>query len=450
MRSPEMTRSRTAHSSLWRVLLAKDWRTLRHSRAWLLVALAIGPLVGLAWREAAALYTEMSGTPGDAAAALSGALSPLDGIVAPVLGAYAVVATLLLPFVAIRTVAAEKTSGAQGLLLHIPVPLWQQVLSRFLALLVTWALWLVPGMLALLLWRARGGHLDFTETAGVLLGHLMHGALVAALGLASAAITESAASAAVVALAVTLGAWAVDFTASVRGGLAARLAPYTPDAMLRSFEHGLVAYNEVAVAAVLLLGLLAVTVVWLEPAQSRRRALARTSTVILATALMLPVGARAHGGRDLSEDRRNSFAPADEHLLATIEAPLMITVHLGPSDPRRADLERGVLQKLVRAMPQVTVRYAAQSSTGLFAGNEAHYGEIWYALGTASDTSRSTVPNIVLETIYQLAKVAPPTGDAPAYPGYPSRITATAWEVALLCLLWPGFVAALWWQRRRR
>ncbi|MBY0488640.1 MAG: hypothetical protein K2R93_02250 [Gemmatimonadaceae bacterium] len=432
-----------------RALLAKDWRTLRHSRAWLLVALAIGPFVGLAWREAASIYTEMSGTPGDAAAALAGALSPLDGIVAPVLGAYAVIATLLLPFVAIRTVAAEKASGAHGLLLQTTVPLWRQVLSRFAALLGTWALWLIPGVLLLLVWRARGGHLDATETAGVLLGHLLHGAFVAALGLASAAITESAASAAVVALAVTLGAWAVDFTASVRGGLAAVLAPYTPDAMLRSFEHGLVVVNEVAVALVLIGALLALTVIWLESAQRRARALQHTGVVLLASALLLPLAARLHGGRDLSEDRRNSFAPADEQALAAITQPLTITVHLGPSDPRRADLERGVLQKLVRTMPHVTVQYAAQSSTGLFAGNEAHYGEIWYELGGAKEASRSTVPNIVLETIYQLAKVAPPTGGAPVYPGYPSRITASLWEMLLCGIGWPAFVAAAWWRRRQ-
>jgi hypothetical protein len=431
-----------------RAIIAKDWRTLRHSRAWLLVALAIGPLVGLAWREAASIYTEMSGTPGDAAA-LSGALSPLDGIVAPVLGAYAVVATLLFPFVAIRAVAAEKGSGAHGLLVQTTVPLWRQVASRFAALLGTWLLWLAPGVLVLAWWRVRCGHLDATETGGVLIGHLLHGAFVAALGLASAAITESAASAAVVALAVTLGAWAVDFTASVRGGLAAALAPYTPDAMLRSFEHGLVATNEVAVAVVLIMTLLAVTVIWLEPAQRRARALQRTGVVVLVGALLLPLAARLHGGRDVSEDRRNSFAPADERALAAITQPLTVTVHLGPSDPRRADLERGVLQKLVRTMPHVTVQYAAQSSTGLFAGNEAHYGEIWYTLGGAAESSRSTVPNIVLETIYQLAKVAPPTGDAPAYPGYPARIVAAPWEVLCLCLGWPTLVAIAWWRRRR-
>ncbi len=436
-------------TSASRVLLRKDWRTLRHSRAWLFVALAIGPLVGLAWREAATLYTEMSGTPGDAAA-MSGALSPLDGVVSPVLGAYAVLATLLLPFVAIRTIAAEKASGANGLLLQVNVPVWKQVALRFLALVGTWLLWLVPGVAILLIWRARGGHLAAAETAGVLFGHVMHGAFVAALGLASAAITESAASAAVVALAVTLGGWAVDFTASVRGGLAALLAPYTPDAMLRSFEHGLVAHDEMMVALLLVAALLVLTTIWLEPAQSRRSAITRSMLVIIALGCALPLATRLHGGTDLSEDRRNSFSPADERALSSIQAPLTISVHLGPSDPRRADLERGVLQKLQRVMPNVAVQYAAQSSTGLFAGNEEHYGEIVYELGGASVMNRSTVPNIVLEEIYKLAKVAAPVGDAPVYPGYPARIRAATWELLLTCIAWPILVALLWWRRRNQ
>lgn len=433
-----------------RALLAKDWRVLWHSRAWLLVALAIGPLVGLAWREAASTYMEMSGVPGDATAALSGALSPLDGIVSPVLGAYAVVATLLLPFVAIRTVAAEKASGAQGLLLLAPVPVWRQLLWRLVALLGTWLFWMVPGVMALLLWHSRGGHLAWPETLGVLAGHLLHGAFVCALGMASAAITESAASAAVVALAITLSGWAIDFTASVRGGLAAVVAPFTPDAMLRTFEHGLVAYNEVAVALLFVIGLLSVAVIWLEPARTRAHALGRTAMLVVALAVLFPVASRVRGARDLSEDRRNSFSPADEAALAQIRAPLDITVHLGPSDPRRADLERGVLQKLERVMPAVHITYAAQSSTGLFAGNEAHYGEVWYALNGQRTMSRSSTPAIVLETIYALAKQPVPANDAAAYPGYPARIPATRTDLVLLMLAWPMGLAALYWRLTRR
>src|SRR6476661_9702807 len=98
-------------------LARKEWRELLASRATMLVLLAIGPLVGQAFITAVRSFSEASGSAGGAAA-LSQGLSPLDGFVVPVFGAYALVATLLLPFVAIRLVSAEKGSGALALLVQ--------------------------------------------------------------------------------------------------------------------------------------------------------------------------------------------------------------------------------------------------------------------------------------------------------------------------------------------
>ena len=75
---------------------------------------------------------------------------------------------------------------------------------------------------------------------------------------------------------------------------------------------------------------------------------------------------------DASEDRRSSFAVADETMLRRIRAPLYVTAHLAPDDPRLADLERGVLRKLRRTLPSVHVDYAARSATGLFEGSAEH------------------------------------------------------------------------------
>lgn len=429
-------------------LLRHEWRTMHHARAWLFVSVLVGPLVGMAWRDASATFAEMSGGPG-AAAALASALSPLDGIVSPVFGAYAVIATLLFPFVAIRSLAAEKASGAYALLLQVNVPAWRHVAHKILVLLGVWIVWWTPGLLALVAWRTHGGHLAAAETAGVLLGHLLHGAFVAALGIACAAIADSAASAAVIALAVTLGGWAIDFTASVRGGLAAMLAPFTPDAMLRTFEHGLIAGNEVLVALLLIASMLTLAVIWVEPARTPRAKLWRSIALGGACAVLLSGAARIQRAWDVSEDQRNSFAPADAALLADIASPLSITVHLGPSDPRRVDLEQSVLRKLSRVMPHVRIDYAAQSSTGLFSGAGSHYGEVWYAMNGRQVMSKSSTPAIVLETIYQLAGKAPPVAEPDGYPGYPARISATAWQLAFAYLVWPAAVLFLWWRRRR-
>ena len=59
---------------------------------------------------------------------------------------------------------------------------------------------------------------------------------------------------------------------------------------------------------------------------------------------------------------------------------MAVTVHLAPEDPRLFDLERGVLGKMRRVIPNFTVRYAGQTRSGLFErGGE--YGEIWYQVG---------------------------------------------------------------------
>ena len=101
-------------------LLSKDLSELFSSRAYWLLLLIIGPLVGQGFITAVNAYAEASGI-GGGPAALAQGLTPLDGILAPTLGAYDLAATLLLPFVVIRLVSAEKESGALKLMLQWPV-----------------------------------------------------------------------------------------------------------------------------------------------------------------------------------------------------------------------------------------------------------------------------------------------------------------------------------------
>ena len=429
-------------------LLRKEFRELAGARALLFVAAAIGPLVAHAYMTAVEAFTEASGTAGGPAALAQG-LSPLDGLVSPTFGAYAIAATLLFPFVAIRTVSAEKESGAHTLALQAAPNAATIVAMKFVALLATWMVLWVPGLVALAFWRQGGGHLDAQETMGVLLGHLLRGALVSALGIACASVTESGASAAVLALAVTIGGWALDFTAMVRGGWAADAARFTPDAALRAFERGEIDANIVAVTLLAVFALLAVSALWLDPA--RPRGGRRRRVAFLAAALLVgaPSAGRLRHSWDVSEDRRNSFAAADVRALRSIAEPLRIDVHLGPADPRLADLERDVFRKLRRTMPQVAMNYAAQTSTGLFAGAGTGYGEIWYELGGQRAMSRSSVPAIVLETIYGLAHVAPPPQTAGEYPGYPARVNVPLWQLVLMLVLWPLGVVGLYVLPRR-
>jgi hypothetical protein len=122
-------------------------------------------------------------------------------------------------------------------------------------------------------------------------------------------------------------------------------------------------------------------------------------------------------------------------------------MHLAPEDPRRADLERSVLRKLRRTVPSLRVHAVAQGSSGLFAADSA-YGEVWYAIAGRRAMSRSTTPAIVLETIYQLARIPVPTpAHAIAYPGYP-LVVRDAIAPYLFYVVWPLLVLLAW--RRSR
>src|SRR5262249_564420 len=185
-------------------LLAKELRELSASRSYWLLLVVVGLLVGHAFITSVDLYAEASGI-GGGPAALSQGLSPLEGIVVPTLGAYDLAATLLFPFVVIRLVAGERQSGELALSLQAPASFSAVILAKATALMIAWLVAGVAGALALMLWRAIGGHLNFAEVATVALGHLLRGALTIGIGAAAGALAASAASAAIVALTVTLG-----------------------------------------------------------------------------------------------------------------------------------------------------------------------------------------------------------------------------------------------------
>lgn len=439
MRSPDAARRR---------LLGKERRELAGSRAWLVLLVVLGLLVGHSFITAVDSYAEASGS-GGGPAALAQGLSPLDGIIVPTFGAYAIAVTLLFPFVAIRLVSAEKQSGALKLLLQAPVSLGTMLVLKLLVLVGAWLVAWIPGLVALALWRGYGGHLAAPELASVLLGHFLRAMFTCSLAIAAAALTDNAATAAVVTLAVTLGTWALDFIAQVRGGIALALDAYTPESALRTFESGEVRVAIVLVTLVLTAGALLVAVLWLHPGRRRRALALGTLSIVAGTALLIVAAAQLRTSWDLSEDRRNSFSTADEHALQGIRTPLQITVYLAPEDPRLADLERGVLRKLRRTLPDLDVQYVARGSSGLFARPGEHYGEVWYSVGGRQAMSRSTTEPIVLETVYQLAGITPPTNAGePSYSGHPLAARPAS-AMIIFYVVWPVTVIVLWLLTRR-
>lgn len=429
-------------------LLAKEFRELMASRAFWLLMLMIGPLVGHGFITAVDLYAEASGI-GGGPAALSQGLSPLDGILVPTFGAYDLAVTLLFPFVAIRLVSAEKESGALKLMLQAPAGLGTMLAAKGLTLLAGWFIAWVPGLIALTLWKLYGGSLYAPELLNLLLGHLLRVILSSGVAVTAAAVATGAASAAIATLGFTVGTWALDFVAAGRGGLLQKLASYTPTAALRVFEQGQFRLNTAIVTLTLGVAGFVLAAVWLPPRRNLRSRLFASLGAGLALGLVLWSGSLLRATRDLSENRRNSFSRADEAALARIRQPLRVTVFLAAEDPRLMDLDRSILSKLQRILPRVDVVYATHSRAGLFESSGDHYGEVWYELAGRKVMSRSTTEPIVLATLYQLAQVPPPAHpEETAYPGHPLAVhpVGAAW---IYYALWPLAAGSAWWLRFR-
>jgi ABC-type transport system involved in multi-copper enzyme maturation permease subunit len=426
-------------------LLVKELWGVVSGRALWTMLLILCPIIGVSFFQAMTLYGEASMAARDTPALASG-LSPLDGILVPTLGAFYVMVTLLFPFVAIRSLGREKETGTLRLLVQLPYRVPTLIAAKLAAVTCALLIALIPVAATLALWLALGGHLDPIETLNLVAGHLLYGLLVGAVALFAATIAESAATAAIIALAITIGSWILDFALGGQPGLAEWVSGLSLTQTLRPFEQGLFSIGVLVGALAAIAGLSALAAVWLHPGVPFRIKLARSLVCVAVMSAVLFTAALVRTSIDVTEDRRNSFPLADERALATLRRLLVITVHLAPEDPRYVDLRRNVLAKLERVLANVRIRLAATGHTilGRSNGNEENYGEVEYTYAGRTDKSRSTSPREILPLIYGLASVPVPTPIASEdYPGYPLVANALATLPLFLGAL-PGLIALMW------
>lgn len=439
MRSRDLAKAATAPFA---PLLVKETREVTGGRALWIMLLLICPLVGYSFLQAVSLYSESS-LAAQQSPALAVSLSPLDGILVPTFGSLYVAVTLLFPFVAIRALSHEKESGSLKLLLQLPYGASKLMLAKILAVMFAWLLVSLPVTTTLLIWLLQGGHFGAWETLTLILGHALYGALVGAIALFCASVTESAASAAILALAFTVGSWALDFTIAGRPGFLDWIARLSLTQVIKPFEQGLLSVGQVMGSVAAIIGFVALAGIWLHPGQVLGQQLRRSLGCAVVIGIAWLGASHAKLTLDVSEDQRNSFPLADQRALARLPKQLEIIVHLASEDPRYLDFQRNILAKLERAVPRVAVRLANDNSS------EESYGEVQYRYGDRTDVSRSTSYREVLPLIYGLAEMAPPAPVASAeFPGYPLTTDAD------LALLWffiflPILIAGGWWWTRR-
>lgn len=432
--------------SAFRWLLAKEWRELRASRAWWVLLALTGPLVGLSFASGVSAFAEVSAGAGTGCGL---ACNPLVGVWGPTFSAYEITAVFLLPFVAIRLLAGDRQHGTLVLEMQRPIAPLARIAAKALVLAGGWMLTGVAAVVAIALWHGAGGHLAAPELGVAALGHVLNGALTIALALAIAAMTDHPSTAAIIALAFTIGTWVIDFAAAMAGGIWVTASEYTPASAVAAFQHGLLQTHVVAIEAIAIGAALAVAAIGIQSGRpARDRAL--RSIGIAASAIVLAMGAARLGGSwDASDSRMNSFSEAEEQALASLPTPLRIDVHLAPQDPRRRQFERGPLAKLRRAVRALDVRYTSRTGSGLYEQTDAGYGDIRYTLGDRSTTTRVMTDEGALEAVFDVAPVAAPPDADEAYPGYPftGRPAGTA---IVFYGLWPALVAGLGiWTIRR-
>jgi ABC-2 type transport system permease protein len=429
-------------------LLAKEFWEIASGRALWIMLLILCPLVGYSFFQAVSLYGEASSA-GQDSPALASSLSPLDGVLVPTFGGLYLVATLLFPFVAIRTLGREKESGALALLVQLPYRVPTLILAKMAAIFGAWLAAVICAASTLAVWLALHGHLYVPETLNLVIGHVLYGLLVGAIALFSASISESAATAAIITLAFSIGSWVLDFALAGQPGVLGWLSRLSLTQTLRAFEQGLL-------SAGLLLGIVAaigafaaLAAVWLHPGVPVSTKIVRSTACVAIAAAVIALSTLVALSVDVTEDRRNSFAPADQRALADLREPLIITVHLAPEDPRYVDLRRNVLAKLERAMPRISIRLATSGQSMVGSASDEAYGEIEYSYAGRSDRSRSTSPREILPLIYALAGRPNPEPIAgQEYPGYPllaDGSPALVWFFGGLPLL----IVIAWWRSRR-
>jgi ABC-2 type transport system permease protein len=426
--------------SAWAWLLEKEWRELLSSRAWWVLLVVIGPLVGFAFISSVRSYAEASGLNGTAAG-VGEAFSPLVGIWAPTFSACELASVFLLPFVAIRVVAGDRQSGALKLELQHAMSALARVAAKALVLLGGWVIASVPVVAALVLWRSYGGSIYVPELATVAIGHVINAGLTIGIAAATASITEHPSTAAILTLTVTVGTWILNFIAAVQGGIWDRLASYTPTTMVSDFQHGLVKLDAVIAAVTLIVLGLGLAALWIRLGVPVRRRTAESIAATVVALLVIVAGSATTRSWDTSESRLNSFSKSDEQALRSIPGPLTIEVHLAPEDPRRVDLDHRVISKLRRVRPDVNVRYESATSIGLFEQTSAGYGEIWYEIQGKKAMSRAVTAESVLDTMYSLAGVSPAAENGEIFRGHP-LMARPAKAALVFYVLWPALIVS--------
>jgi len=378
----------------------------------------VSALVGYSFMQAVSLFSQASKTALDYPELATG-MSPFSGIFVPTFGAYYLCQTLLLPFIAIRSIGLDKYNGTLKLLVQLPLSPFQLCGVKLVAMICVWLASLIPAVLVILLWKSAGGFIFWPEIFCLLTGHALYSLTVITLAMFAATVTDALPTAAMFCLAATLGSWVLDFAVSGKADLLAFWENISLTGMLRQFENGLLSSTHLVSFLSIALLFFVFTVIWLHPGEVIQRKILKTFVCIIGFVIINAGTQLAPRFVDLTENKHHSFPAQYTTALQQLDKPLTITINLSPQDSRLLDLKQDVLGKLQRTVPHLQVHYTTGTS-GLFSKeNDENYGLIQYRYANKTETSYSNSQEEILPIIFSLAGITPAKATSNSPKGHP-------------------------------
>ncbi len=428
--------------------MRQELHNLLSGRAFWATMFALTFLGGYSFIQAVDLYGQASRSAIEYPELARG-MVPFEGIIVPTLGAFYLASTLLLPFVAVRAVAQDKESGALKLLLQMPTTPGWLIVFKTIAMVIAVTALLLPALTFIPIWLHLGGHVYVPELLNLLAGHALYALDVASIAFFAAALSESFATAAIFALACTLVFWVLDFAAAASGDLLHRISSYSLTAALRQFEQGLFSLPAALGMTLGAVSLFALTATWLPTGTAIKEKLLVSFLIVLLFSVFALASSRARVYIDVTENRRNSFNPADEAALRRLQSPLFLWIYLSAEDSRLKEMEANVLGKLRRTVPHLEIRYEDTTQHGLFSSvPDERYGVIVFEYGGNRAESRSNSPREILPIIYEISGTKVRPEKEPDYRGYPLVADATGYAVWFYGIL-PASIFFFWWRVQR-
>ena len=425
-------------------LLKQELKSLFSSKALWIMFLILCFLIGYSFIQAINLFGEASKTALKYPDLATG-MNPLDGILVPTFGAFYLANTLFLPFIAIRVIGNDKQNGTTKLLAQLPLSPFQIMTIKIVSIGTCWLISSIPSLSTLIIWRVLGGHLYYPEVFNLLLGHALYALAIISVSFFAAYITDSSATAAIVALIIILSSWILDFAAGTQLGFLKKISNISFTPAIKAFEQGLFSSPRAFHLLITAVIFFVLAIIWISLKDNFLKKIRNSSIAIVIAFLLFFLSSSFVFYKDFSESRNNSFSRPDEIALSQIKKPLYIVVYLSPNDSRAVDFDKNILSKLKRTVPKLVVDYPNIKSADLFGGNEdPNYGLITYKYDNKEDKSYSTSENEVLQIIYNLTGKKVIAEKSNPYPGYPIIMNTKSSAIWFYIFL-PIFYILAWW-----